>query len=112
VCNALLDGRDVVCVMPTAGGKSLTYQLVALLTPGCTLVISPLISLMMDQIEHLHEVGVEAVMMTASTPPEVAKQIERRLLSANSSRSNAGDSAKDIKLFYVTVGLRYYFQWT
>ena len=52
-----MDGRDIVCVMPTGGGKSLTYQLPALLSAGCTLVISPLISLITDQILHLREAG-------------------------------------------------------
>jgi hypothetical protein len=52
-----MDDRDIVCVMPTGGGKSLTYQLPAIIKPGCTLVISPLISLITDQILHLREAG-------------------------------------------------------
>jgi len=60
ICNANMDGRDIVVVMPTGGGKSLTYQLPALLTPGCTLVISPLISLITDQILHLQNHGSES----------------------------------------------------
>ncbi|KAG1731628.1 P-loop containing nucleoside triphosphate hydrolase protein [Suillus paluster] len=99
VCNANMDGRDIVCVMPTGGGKSLTYQLPALLTPGCTLVISPLISLMTDQILHLRESGVEAVMLTGGTPRPLLNEIQQRLTSMASSR---GQHGRDIKLCYVT----------
>lgn len=60
VCNANLEGRDIICVMPTGGGKSLTYQLPALFSPGCTLVISPLLALMTDQILHLREAKGES----------------------------------------------------
>lgn len=102
VCNANMDGRDIVCVMPTGGGKSLTYQLPALLTPGCTLVISPLISLMTDQILHLRESGVEAVMLTGGTPRPLLNEIQQRLTSMASSRMH-GDQGRDIKLCYVTV---------
>ncbi|PCH44665.1 ATP-dependent DNA helicase, partial [Wolfiporia cocos MD-104 SS10] len=99
VCNANLDGRDIVCVMPTGGGKSLTYQLPALISPGCTLVISPLISLMTDQILHLRDAGVEAVMITGSTPKEQSREIRDRL-TAMARRQ--GSSGPDIKLLYVT----------
>ncbi|EGO29247.1 hypothetical protein SERLADRAFT_445074 [Serpula lacrymans var. lacrymans S7.9] len=103
VCNANLDGRDVVCVMPTGGGKSLTYQLPAILTPGCTLVVSPLISLMTDQILHLREAGIEAVMLTSGTSKGELSSILSRLTAMASSRSHSMDDfAKDIKLCYVT----------
>lgn len=101
VCNANMDGRDIVCVMPTGGGKSLTYQLPALLTPGCTLVVSPLISLMTDQILHLKESGVEAVMLTGGTPRALLNEIQQRLTSMASSRVH-GHQGRDIKLCYVT----------
>ncbi|KAF8459232.1 P-loop containing nucleoside triphosphate hydrolase protein [Gautieria morchelliformis] len=95
VCNANMDNRDIVCVMPTGGGKSLTYQLPALLTPGCTLVISPLISLITDQIIHLHEAGVEAVMLTGSTTKEQSRDITSRL-------TKVPGGSQEIKLCYVT----------
>ncbi|CAA7257395.1 unnamed protein product [Cyclocybe aegerita] len=100
VCNANMDGRDIVCIMPTGGGKSLTYQLPALLTPGCTLVISPLISLMTDQILHLREAGIEAAMITSATSkPEKAQTLERlRMLAGR----KLGPGQKELKLAYVT----------
>ncbi|KAF8122865.1 ATP-dependent DNA helicase [Boletus edulis] len=105
VCNANMDGRDVVCVMPTGGGKSLTYQLPALLMPGCTLVISPLISLITDQILHLREAGVDAVMLTGGTSKAQANEIQQRLTAMASSRGEA--QQKEIKLCYVTACLSF-----
>ncbi|KAJ7932543.1 ATP-dependent DNA helicase [Mycena leptocephala] len=96
-CN--MDGRDIVCVMPTGGGKSLTYQLPALLSPGCTLVVSPLIALITDQILHLREAGVEAVKMTGGTPKPEAREIHNRLLAMANRRDS---QEKEIKLCYVT----------
>ncbi|MFA7467172.1 MAG: DEAD/DEAH box helicase, partial [Desulfotomaculaceae bacterium] len=55
VIEASLAGDDVLAVMPTGSGKSLCYQLMALLLPGLTLVISPLVALMKDQVDNLHE---------------------------------------------------------
>ena len=60
VIRAVLAGRDVLAVMPTGAGKSLTYQLPALLLPGLTLVVSPLIALMKDQMDKLTRLGVDA----------------------------------------------------
>ena len=54
----MLDGHDVLAVMPTGSGKSLGFQLPALLLPGTTLVVSPLISLMKDQVDELNRRGI------------------------------------------------------
>lgn len=61
VVQAILSGRDVLGVLPTGAGKSLTFQLTALLRDGATLVFSPLIALMIDQVGGLHEKGIEIV---------------------------------------------------
>ena len=66
VINAILDGRGILAVMPTGAGKSLCYQVPAMLFSGITLVISPLISLMQDQVKALNEAGVNAAFINSS----------------------------------------------
>jgi ATP-dependent DNA helicase RecQ len=66
VIESVLAGRDVLCVMPTGGGKSLCYQLPALLLPGVTLVISPLIALMKDQVDALIRRGLRATLINST----------------------------------------------
>lgn len=66
VINAVLEGRDILAVMPTGAGKSLCYQVPAMLLSGITLVISPLISLMQDQVKALNEAGVNAAFINSS----------------------------------------------
>ena len=64
--DAVLSGRDALGVMPTGGGKSLCYELPALLLPGMTLVVSPLISLMEDQVMALRNAGIPAGCINSS----------------------------------------------
>ena len=64
--NSILEGRDVLGVMPTGAGKSLCYQIPALMMDGITLVISPLISLMKDQVSNLNQVGILAAYINSS----------------------------------------------
>ena len=64
--DAALAGRDVLAVMPTGAGKSVCYQVPALLLPGVTLVVSPLISLMQDQVRALVAAGVAAAYLNSS----------------------------------------------
>ena len=77
--DAVLSGRDVLGVMPTGGGKSLCYQIPALLLPGITLVISPLISLMQDQVLTLKSVGVPAAYLNSSLSLEQQSLVLRNL---------------------------------
>src|SRR5664280_27711 len=58
VISEVMAGRDCLCVMPTGGGKSLCYQLPAVALDGLTLVVSPLIALMKDQVDQLHALGL------------------------------------------------------
>ena len=70
VIDAVLAGRDCVGVMPTGAGKSMTFQIPARVLGGTTLVVSPLIALMKDQVDALREVGVRATCLNSSLDPE------------------------------------------
>ena len=76
--DSILSGRDALCVMPTGGGKSLCYQLPALLLPGITLVVSPLISLMKDQVAALKSAGVPAAYINSSLTGEQIRTVYAR----------------------------------
>jgi len=83
VIEAVLDGKDVMCVMPTGGGKSLCYQLPSLVRPGLTIVISPLIALMKDQVDTLKSLGIRAELINSSlTTSEQADVMQK--MRANS----------------------------
>lgn len=79
VCNAVMDRRDVMVVMPTGAGKSLCYQLPALLSEGLVIVISPLIALMTDQVYHLRERGVLCALLSSSMSSADTQDILQRI---------------------------------
>jgi len=74
----VIAGRDTLVVMPTGGGKSLCYQLPALLLPGITLVISPLIALMQDQVSRLRTLGISAVALNSTLTYAETRALIRR----------------------------------
>jgi len=76
IVEAVLDGRDVLAVMPTGSGKSVCYQLPALILPGTTLVVSPLISLMKDQVDELNRRGIASAAIHSMLPPGTKQEIE------------------------------------
>ncbi|WP_170401293.1 DNA helicase RecQ [Ruegeria arenilitoris] len=75
IVDAVTAGENVLAIMPTGGGKSLCYQLPALLRDGVTVVISPLIALMRDQVRGLQEAGVEAGALTSGNTPEETEAV-------------------------------------
>jgi ATP-dependent DNA helicase RecQ len=84
VIRNVLDGRDTLVIMPSGGGKSLCYQLPALSLRGTTLVVSPLISLMKDQVEKLGEIGVQADQVNSSLNVQEEAEALRNILQAHS----------------------------
>ncbi len=79
VIESVLGGRDCLAIMPTGGGKSLCYQIPALILDGLTLVVSPLIALMRDQVEQLAQLQVPAVLLNSSIPPETYRRNVERI---------------------------------
>ena len=79
IVEALIEGQDVLALMPTGGGKSLCYQIPALARPGTGIVVSPLIALMQDQVDALHELGVRAAYLNSSQSSDEQRAVERAL---------------------------------
>ena len=79
VTEALLNGQDVVAIMPTGAGKSLCFQIPAIMMEGITIVISPLISLMQDQVRSLNHKGIKAVFLNSMLLPSEYEQRLRKL---------------------------------
>lgn len=92
IINAVMSGRDVLVIMAAGGGKSLCYQLPAILRDGVALVVSPLLSLIQDQVMGLAALGIPAYMLTSTTSKEDEKFIYKAL--------EKGDG--DLKILYVT----------
>src|SRR5699024_8578568 len=81
IVDQVVGGGDAVVLMPTGGGKSLCYQIPALVRPGAGVVISPLIALMADQVAALENLGVRAAYLNSSLDLDTAAQVERPLLA-------------------------------
>ncbi|MFH1777091.1 MAG: DNA helicase RecQ [Candidatus Omnitrophota bacterium] len=90
IVGAVLNGEESLTVLPTGGGKSLCYQLPALLVQGMAVIISPLISLMKDQVDSLREMGIAAAYLNSSLLTEERVSLVRRI------------KAKEIKLLYIS----------
>ena len=102
VISAILSGRDVFTSMPTGGGKSLCYQIPALMFEGLTVVISPLIALMKDQVDDAVSKGIAAVFLNSSLESNEVAEIYGRL------------HRKEIKLLYLSperLAIEGYLQW-
>src|SRR5687768_6887746 len=80
VVDRLVAGGDCLVLMPTGAGKSLCYQVPAMLRAGTGIVVSPLIALMQDQVEALAQLGVRAAFLNSSLTGERAAAVERQLL--------------------------------
>lgn len=79
VIDQILAGRDVLCIMPTGAGKSICYQIPALMSKGITIIVSPLISLMQDQVHKLIDAGISAAYINSSLPPDTTEKVLRNL---------------------------------
>jgi len=105
--EASATGRDVLLIMPTGGGKSRTFQLAALATPGLTVVVVPLLALMRDQLEALAQTSIRALHLSSSQPAAEAQEVINELRSRAACPVGPGlesglDEAAAAKLLFVT----------
>ena len=81
IIEALINGQDVLTLMPTGGGKSICFQIPALIRHGAAIVISPLIALMQDQVDALNQLGIRAAFLNSTLHPEEQQLVEQELLA-------------------------------
>ena len=81
IIKHLINGQDALVLMPTGGGKSLCFQIPAMVRSGIAIVISPLIALMQDQVDALLQVGVKAAFLNSSLDERAARDVEQALLT-------------------------------
>jgi ATP-dependent DNA helicase RecQ len=81
IIQSLLNGQDVLALMPTGGGKSLCYQVPALVLDGVGVVVSPLIALMQDQVDALNQLGIKAAFLNSTLASQQVRQIESQLIN-------------------------------
>src|SRR5215213_9847100 len=80
IVRDILDRKDVFVLMPTGGGKSLCYQLPSVVSGNVTIVVSPLISLMKNQVDTLRQNGIAAALLNSSLTPEEQQEVIQQLL--------------------------------
>lgn len=98
IINAAMLNQDQIVIMPTGGGKSLCFQIPALLKNGITIVVSPLISLISDQVFCLENMGIRAAFLSSSIKHEALKRVVEEIMDHLSSKP----IPNPIKLLYVT----------
>src|SRR5512144_511730 len=81
IVNAIVGGNDVAVIMPTGGGKSLCYQLPAVVLEGTCVVISPLLALMHDQVAQLRDMGIPAAALNSTVAPSEQSRVMRESIS-------------------------------